>query len=152
MSLSLPIYSPHPISSSLCSPIPSLSVHSSFLYFYPPQFSHGHTPSFVLCHYRHTHRPNFTFASIKVPRRGVSRCSSYSSFGRGGGEECDNGNEEEDDEEKDCGEEEEAEETFGSLLLPERWDVLGLGQAMVISFFFLRVLGGKCWGLALIMM
>lgn len=34
-------------------------------------------------------------------------------------------------------EEEEGQETLSSLVLPERWDVLGLGQAMVIPFSFL---------------
>lgn len=44
--------------------------------------------------------------------------------------------EEEDDDDDIIVEEEEAGRDFGSSLLPERWDVLGLGQAMVIFIVF----------------
>lgn len=71
----------------------------------------------------------------------VFRRCSFSEFG---GRECGNGEDEEDDEEEEVkgifGEDEGR--AFGSFHVPERWDVLGLGQAMVISvcLFDLKVL------------
>lgn len=71
---------------------------------------------------------------------GFSRMASCRSFGGEGGAEFVSGSEEEDESNSDEEEVEvEAEEdlNFGSCILPERWDVLGLGQAMVIFLIFL---------------
>ncbi|KAF7836544.1 putative Ribokinase [Senna tora] len=80
---------------------------------------------------------------MKIKRVWGCRCSSsFSSFGEDAGEVCDNGSEDDEDERDD-----EEEGDFGSpLLLPERWDVLGLGQAMVdfsgtVDDEFLKKLG-----------
>ncbi|XP_028789075.1 uncharacterized protein LOC114745100 [Neltuma alba] len=147
MSLSIPISSPHHISSFLHSPIPPFSLYPSFLYYYPPQFPHGHGTSFVICHYRVSEKSKLASkASMNIKRGGFFRRSSFSTSGGG---ECDNGNEgedeEDDDEERGSGEDEE-ERAFGSFLLPERWDVVGLGQAMVdfsgtVDDEFLKKLG-----------
>jgi hypothetical protein len=71
---------------------------------------------------------------MKGPR-GFSRMASCWSFGGEGGAGFGSGSEEEEESNSDEDEVEvEAEEdlNFGSCILPERWDVLGLGQAMVI--------------------
>lgn len=78
---------------------------------------------------------------------GFLRASSCCSFrgdtgaqfqtGSAADDEQDNGAaDEEEEEDDDIIEEEEAGGDFGSSLLPERWDVLGLGQAMVIFIVF----------------
>lgn len=58
---------------------------------------------------------------MKAPRCSFSRLS-------GGGED--------DEDEDGDGEEVAEEEEMGASVVPERWDVLGLGQAMVILFQF----------------
>ncbi|TKY67882.1 Carbohydrate kinase PfkB [Spatholobus suberectus] len=102
--------SPH-LSTSLLLPTSSLSVCPSFLRKLP----NGRTPHSVLC-----------------------CCRDASASARGGlgvpeGAECDSGCEEDDEPMRaNYKEEDEDEEAaLSSLVLPERWDVLGLGQAMV---------------------
>ena len=63
---------------------------------------------------------------MKAPRCSFSRLS-------GGGED------DEDEDEDEDGEEVAEEEEMGASVVPERWDVLGLGQAMVILFYFISV-------------
>ncbi|KAI4295258.1 hypothetical protein L6164_035324 [Bauhinia variegata] len=149
MSLSLPISSPpNHISTSPRSLIPTLSPHPSFLYHHPPQLPpHSHNTHFILCHYR----LSSIFLSMNTGRREHFRASSYSGFGgHGAAEDYDAVNEgEEDDDEEGVRDDEqvgEIEGTLGSLHLPERWDVLGLGQAMVdfsgtVDDEFLKKLG-----------
>ena len=80
---------------------------------------------------------------VKGPH-GFFRVSSCSSFrGDRGAAEFESGAEEE-EEESNIDEEEVEVETeenwnFGSCLLPDRWDVLGLGQAMVVTLNFYGV-------------
>jgi len=113
MSLSLlPLYSSPHLSPSLSFPTP----HLSFLCF--PKLSNAPTPHFILCC-----RRNASFSTRCGP--GVPEGAQHHS------------GIEEDDEQPmkascDDDEEEEGQETLSSLVLPERWDVLGLGQAMVI--------------------
>ncbi|ESW03499.1 hypothetical protein PHAVU_011G018700 [Phaseolus vulgaris] len=112
MSLSLlPLYSSPHLSPSLSFPTP----HLSFLCF--PKLSNAPTPHFILCC-----RRNASFSTRCGP--GVPEGAQHHS------------GIEEDDEQPmkascDDDEEEEGQETLSSLVLPERWDVLGLGQAMV---------------------
>lgn len=122
MSLSLVrISCSSPSSSHLSPPIPPFSpIHPS------SQLPNGHAAAsvhFVFCRYRRSRE-----ASI---RGGLFRvcCSSSSNLGvHGGAAEFNNGSEQEEEDE------EEEEGAVSSLVLPERWDVLGLGQAMVIPF------------------
>ncbi|XP_014522975.1 uncharacterized protein LOC106779387 isoform X1 [Vigna radiata var. radiata] len=111
MSLSLlPVYSSPHLSSSLFFPTPHLSLLCL------PKFSNAPTPQFILCC-----RRNASFSARCGP--GVPDGAQY-----------DSGVEEDERPMKascDDEEEEEGQETLSSLVLPERWDVLGLGQAMV---------------------
>lgn len=80
---------------------------------------------------------------VKGPH-GFFRVSSCSSFrGDRGAAEFESGAEEEEEESNIDGEEVEVETeenwNFGSCLLPDRWDVLGLGQAMVVTLNFYGV-------------
>ncbi|KAJ7982637.1 pfkB-like carbohydrate kinase family protein [Quillaja saponaria] len=139
MSFSLPISSSPQMSSSLLFlPLsyPTFSRHpqNSFLYHHPPQLPHGHSTGFVLCQYRLIKRSNLY--SMKTGGDGFFRVSSYSNFRGDRGGEFDNGSDRDEEYEGASGEEEEeeveeTEETISCPLLPERWDVLGLGQAMV---------------------
>lgn len=100
------------------------------------QLPNGHL---ILCRYK------LRVASI---RAGIFKVRSFSTFGGVHGDaQFDCGNEEEHEEEEEDGEQirastddedeiEEEEGTVSSFVLPERWDVLGLGQAMVIPIFF----------------
>jgi hypothetical protein len=138
MSLLLPIPSPPHISTSLLSP-PTfpLHPHPSFLYDHPQPLPTTTT------HYRG--RERLRPASIMKNPHGFLRkyfCSSFrgergaEDFGSGAEDE----EEEEEEEESNIDEEEVEVETeenwnFGSCHLPDRWDVLGLGQAMVTFYF-----------------
>ncbi|MED6157994.1 hypothetical protein PIB30_028703 [Stylosanthes scabra] len=120
------------LSSSFLPPIPippSLSPSPSFLCFLPPKFRNAH---FLICRYRRRQTSS-------------SRLRCFSNF---------NGSEDQFEEDGDKqvkgpqmdDEEEEEDKTIGSLVLPERWDVLGLGQAMVdfsgiVDDEFLKKLG-----------
>ncbi|XP_015952853.1 uncharacterized protein LOC107477369 [Arachis duranensis] len=88
--------------------LPQIPTPPSFLCFVPPKFQNGH---FLICRFRR-----------KQPSPLTLRCFSTSK------EEHDNqrmkGPQMDD-------EEEEEDKAIASLVLPERWDVLGLGQAMV---------------------
>jgi len=114
----LPIYSSPHLSPSLFFPTP----HLSFLCL--PKLSNAPTPQFILCC-----RRNASFSARCGP--GVPDGAQHGS-----------GIEEDDEQQPmkascDDDEEEEGQESLSSLELPERWDVLGLGQAMVIPFSFL---------------
>lgn len=97
----------------------------------------------ILCRYK-----------LRVPsiRAGIFKVRSFSTFGGVHGDaQFDCGNEEEEHEEEeeegevirantdDEDEVEEEEGTINSFVLPERWDVLGLGQAMVIPIFLFSI-------------
>lgn len=111
----------------------SLSSSSSFSFSLscPPPHIIGSSPSpplysptlprlcFFL--YPSTARPHLHHKAMTRGPHGFLRTSSSCSFRAAGFD---------DDEE-----EEELDVDFGSPFLPERWDVLGLGQAMVISCF-----------------
>ncbi|XP_062147399.1 uncharacterized protein LOC133855344 [Alnus glutinosa] len=136
MSLSLPISSPPHVSTLLLPPPLSpptfpLNTHPSFLYHHP-QPPDGHPKVFAFC--RSRGRERLRHASMMKGPRGFSRMASCWSFGGEGGAGFGSGSEEEEESNSDEDEVEvEAEEdlNFGSCILPERWDVLGLGQAMV---------------------
>lgn len=114
----------------------SHSISPSFSHL-PPQLPNSHTAGFSFCRYRRRH----VSASSSI-RRGVCSFSSL-----GGASEFDSISQRSHDEEEDDeqqirtrasnehqvdDEEEDEEESISSCVFPERWDVLGLGQAMVI--------------------
>lgn len=68
----------------------------------------------------------------------VSRCSISRISGVGEDDE-DEDLDDDDDEEDGIAEEED----MGASVVPERWDVLGLGQAMVILFYFISAFFGS---------
>ena len=112
-------------SSSFAFPIPPPS-HPSFLLHVPPNCY------FVFCRYRRRHPSGFAST-----RGGRFRVRSFSAFGvHGSGSEGEEDGDDDDDQRMRRGVEDEAVEEeeggISSLVLPERWDVLGLGQAMVI--------------------
>ncbi|KAM3730492.1 hypothetical protein ACB098_12G091300 [Castanea mollissima] len=116
----------------------SLSLpHVSTFFLSPPTFQYinGHAKIFAFWHHRG--RERLRPASMVKGPHGFFRVSSCSSFrGERGAAEFEIGAEEEEEEESNSDEEEvevEIEENwnFESCLLPDRWDVLGLGQAMV---------------------
>ncbi|GAV70651.1 PfkB domain-containing protein [Cephalotus follicularis] len=116
MSLSLPISSP---------PIFSLYPHFSPLY--------GHvTFSKNEFSFNIRSRERSRIAHFTKMRHGYTKVSSFvnSSGGELGSTSSEEENDGSDDEEEED-EEEEFEGLTGSPVLPERWDVLGLGQAMV---------------------
>ncbi|KAJ8771345.1 hypothetical protein K2173_026522 [Erythroxylum novogranatense] len=123
-----------PPSPFLSVPVFSLCYSNSSLYALPSPFS------FPSCHYSPA-RTSKLYSMGRNPRRFCrASCSSSTSsgvaeggeFGSGYGQ---NGEEGEDDDEDGSGSEEVVEEYIEGYspnsVLPERWDVLGLGQAMV---------------------
>lgn len=118
-----------------------MSLSSSFSLSCPPPHIIGSSPSpplysptlprlcFFL--YPSTARPHLHHKAMTRGPHGFLRTSSSCSFRAAGFE---SGSAADDDEEEDI-EDEELDGDFGSPFLPERWDVLGLGQAMVISCF-----------------
>lgn len=122
MSLSLlRIFSSPHLSTSLFFPTPTLSsLCPSFL----PKLPNAPSPLIVLCH------------------RDAS-ASKQGHLGAHEGAERDSGSEEDDDDVEQPmrasydDDEDEEEGALSSLVFPERWDVLGLGQAMVIHSLFL---------------
>lgn len=113
ISLSLSCPPPHIIGSS-----PSPPLHSPTL------------PRLCFFLYPSTARPHLHHKAMTRGPHGFLRTSSSCSFRAAGFE---SGSAADDDEEDIEGEELDGD--FGSPFLPERWDVLGLGQAMVISCF-----------------
>ncbi|RDX70721.1 hypothetical protein CR513_50014, partial [Mucuna pruriens] len=117
MSLSLSlvrVYSSPHLSTSLFFPTPSLSLCPSFLRKLP----NARTPRFVLCR-------RDASASASASARGdlgVPHGAQYESGSDEDYEQPVKANFDDDDEEEGA---------LGSLVLPDRWDVLGLGQAMV---------------------
>lgn len=123
----------------------SHSISPSFSHL-PPQLPNSRASHFVFCRYRRRHVSGSSSIS-----RGIFKVCSFSTLG--GASEFDSlsqrsHDEEEDDEQQirtrandedevDDEEEEEEEESISSYVFPERWDVLGLGQAMVIFLFIL---------------
>ncbi|KAK7263991.1 hypothetical protein RJT34_31592 [Clitoria ternatea] len=115
---------PH-LSPSLLHPTPS----TCFLFRLPLKTPNAH---FLFC--RHTPRPSSSWRGFP------EGAAEYHTAGEGELKE------EEDDDEEEEAEAEEEEEAVSSLVLPERWDVLGLGQAMVdfsgvVDDNFLKKLG-----------
>ncbi|ONI25950.1 hypothetical protein PRUPE_2G328500 [Prunus persica] len=152
-----PTSPPHVSSPPLYSPtFPRISF-----FLYPPTTSpfplpdpHGHSNSITSTSsasaFAFLHHPpaakRLSSASMTRGPHGFLRASSCCSFRGDAGAQFETGSgaddeqdksaadeeEEEDDDDDDLiVEEEEAGRDFGSSLLPERWDVLGLGQAMV---------------------
>ncbi|KAB1205022.1 hypothetical protein CJ030_MR7G004195 [Morella rubra] len=130
----------HPISPPLSRPPLPVKYYPSFPYEnpQPPPLSHGCSTIFAFCHYRR--RQRLRPVPLTKGQHGFSWLSSCRSFRGVSGAEFGGGSEEEEEEVEEVvsnSYEEEvevgAEEnwTFGSSLLPDRWDVLGLGQAMV---------------------
>ncbi|XP_061346951.1 uncharacterized protein LOC133292549 [Gastrolobium bilobum] len=109
--------SPSHLSTSLSLPIPPLSQpHPSFLYHLPSKLPNAH---FGFCR------------RDSSMRGGLFKVCSFSTLGV---HEFDSGSEDDDEQMKASYEdqiEEEEEGAISSVVFPERWDVLGLGQAMV---------------------
>ncbi|OIW05574.1 hypothetical protein TanjilG_23360 [Lupinus angustifolius] len=143
-------FSPHfslSTSTSFLFPILPSSPSCSLPFHLPP---HSPTPHITFCRYRR--RGNST-------RYGHFKVCSFSTIGVNGDAPYDGENPEEEEEEDEYGaehirasggdgseEEEEEDAIVSSLVLPERWDVLGLGQAMVdfsgtVEDEFLKKLG-----------
>lgn len=115
----------------------SCSSHS-FPHFFPSQLPNSRTAHFLLCSYKR--RRVYGSSSIQ---RGVFKVCSFSNLG--GGAEFESMSQRSHDEEEDdeqqirtrAGDEDEVEDDdeeegcVSSFVFPERWDVLGLGQAMV---------------------
>lgn len=113
LSFSLSCPPPHIIGSSFSPPLYSPTLARLCFFLYPS-----------------TARPRLHHQAMT---RGFLRTSSSCSFRAA---EFESGSAADDDEEEeDDIEDEELDGDFGSPFLPERWDVLGLGQAMVISCF-----------------
>lgn len=150
MSLSpLPISSPSYISIISSTPLspPTFPLnHSHPCFLYPPH-PHGQIISAAFSLFKPTNRP--ASASMKT---GPSRFLSLSSCSAFRAAEFDSASD--GDEDDECADEEEervvvvhgdegdedADGASGPSLFPERWDVLGLGQAMVISNYFFHFL------------
>ena len=123
----------------------SLSLpHISTSFLSPPTFQYTHGFSKIFAFWHNRGRERLRPASMVKGPHGFFRVSSCSSFrGDRGAAEFESGAEEE-EEESNIDEEEVEVETeenwnFGSCLLPDRWDVLGLGQAMVVTLNFYGV-------------
>jgi len=120
----------------------SCSSHSFPHSFPSSQLPNSRTAHFLLCSFKRRH----VYASSSI-QRGVFKVCSFSTFG--GASEFESMSQRSHDEEEDdeqqirtrAGDEDEVEDDdeeegcVSSFVFPERWDVLGLGQAMVISLF-----------------
>ncbi|KAG2708844.1 hypothetical protein I3760_05G211600 [Carya illinoinensis] len=138
MSLCLPVFYPPYISTPfLPPPLSSLSSRlksfHSFLYHHPQPPPHGRPTIYAFFHYRGSERLRPAPMAKKRPH-GFFRASSCRSFRSETGAEFGRGSEEEEEEDENNSDVKlGAEENWkiGSCRLPDRWDVLGLGQAMV---------------------
>lgn len=123
----------------------SLSLpHISTSFLSPPTFQYRHGYAKIFAFWRHRGRERLRPASMVKGPHGFFRVSSCSGFrGERGAAEFERGAEEEEEESNSDEEEVEIETednwNFGSCLLPDRWDVLGLGQAMVVTSNFCGV-------------
>nr|XP_023928409.1 uncharacterized protein LOC112039739 isoform X1 [Quercus suber]XP_023928411.1 uncharacterized protein LOC112039739 isoform X2 [Quercus suber] len=101
----------------------------------PPTFQYTHGYSKIFAFWHHRGRERLRLASMVKGPHGFFRVSCSSFRGERGAAEFESGAEEEEEESNSDEEEVEVETeenwNFGSCLLPDRWDVLGLGQAMV---------------------
>ncbi|KAL4595676.1 hypothetical protein ACB092_12G108200 [Castanea dentata] len=112
----------------------SLSLpHVSTSFLSPPTFQYRNGHAKIFAFWQHRGRERLRPASMVKGPHGFFRVSSCSSFR--GAAEFESGAEEEEEESNSDEEEVEVETeenwNFESCLLPDRWDVLGLGQAMV---------------------
>ncbi|KAF5749251.1 putative Ribokinase [Tripterygium wilfordii] len=138
--LSPPNLSPFHITTTSPSSSPLLILHSRSSLYGDCSTTTTAPRAFVSWHCRATERS--VFSPMQKSRDGYSRVCSFSRFRGDTGGDVEKGSEEIQAEAGDDGsgteeeeEEEEGEQEIGHLsptsVLPERWDVLGLGQAMV---------------------